>query len=428
MAINKVEYKLDSSTNGFASAGDEILISSQNANTIKKDVDDGNTEELNPLQSRYLDKAIAKAGEDNTEYETEGGEDAELSEDGTNDESGKKGNTSIVQAGAQTLFGQAILMANTAMMPSMNTLTAPAIGTAEIAMAGMSIANAALFDTDIGKRMSESSSKDEYAATIDENIETLNADLEELNNNQTLSQLQTKSAQYKDMVENGNKEEAKEILAEIDSLKSELTEGAEAIDVEQITSNNIAAHEFSEYSTSVADFLKEGTPLGVMAAYNTATLAANVFISNAMAGMAWILATPLTAASSATGELMSHIASGMFAQSAVVMGTKTAIEFVCGSRGNSLESKTAEMDTPLAQHDEIADALGELEDAEQATDEISEEPSEGSENIGEDGSNPTSNSPATNSAPTIATASTTSSTVSTASTSSSSSSSNNSNS
>ena len=45
MAINKVEYINNSSTAGFAIAGEEKVINNSSAQTIKKDVDEGNTED-----------------------------------------------------------------------------------------------------------------------------------------------------------------------------------------------------------------------------------------------------------------------------------------------------------------------------------------------------------------------------------------------
>ena len=41
--VNPVEYIKDSSTAGFAVAGEQKPITDNNANTIKKDVDQGNT-------------------------------------------------------------------------------------------------------------------------------------------------------------------------------------------------------------------------------------------------------------------------------------------------------------------------------------------------------------------------------------------------
>ena len=55
MAIKPVEYVKDSSTQGFASAGDQKTITSTNANTIQKDVDQGNTKDLDVSQQKYLD-------------------------------------------------------------------------------------------------------------------------------------------------------------------------------------------------------------------------------------------------------------------------------------------------------------------------------------------------------------------------------------
>ena len=58
MAVNKVEYKLDSSTEGFATAGDTVTVKSSNATTIKKDVDEGNTQELSSGQRFFLNNKI----------------------------------------------------------------------------------------------------------------------------------------------------------------------------------------------------------------------------------------------------------------------------------------------------------------------------------------------------------------------------------
>ena len=58
----------DSSTQGFAVAGDEKVITKQNANTIKKDVDQGNTEDLDNGQERCLERYVDY---DNIEYTEE---------------------------------------------------------------------------------------------------------------------------------------------------------------------------------------------------------------------------------------------------------------------------------------------------------------------------------------------------------------------
>lgn len=55
MAVNKVEYKLASTTEGFAQAGDTVQIKTSNAKTIQKDVEEGCTEDLSNATQRYLD-------------------------------------------------------------------------------------------------------------------------------------------------------------------------------------------------------------------------------------------------------------------------------------------------------------------------------------------------------------------------------------
>ncbi|MGN1153947.1 MAG: hypothetical protein ACI4S3_07945, partial [Candidatus Gastranaerophilaceae bacterium] len=68
MGVKPVEYKRDSSTQGFAVAGDKKDITKTTANTIKKDVDQGNTQDLDNAQSRYLEQNIDY---DNIEYTEE---------------------------------------------------------------------------------------------------------------------------------------------------------------------------------------------------------------------------------------------------------------------------------------------------------------------------------------------------------------------
>lgn len=69
MAVNKVEYVRNSSTPGFAVAGDEKTITKSTANTIQKDVDQGNTEKLDQGQQKYLDSQVDYDSLDYTDEE-----------------------------------------------------------------------------------------------------------------------------------------------------------------------------------------------------------------------------------------------------------------------------------------------------------------------------------------------------------------------
>ena len=91
MAINKVEYIKDSSTSGFAIAGDQKVINKQNAQTIEKDVEEKNTQDLTGGQKRYLNNALE--GSDNTNYENAGGDETALDNETTYNTSPKYSNT-----------------------------------------------------------------------------------------------------------------------------------------------------------------------------------------------------------------------------------------------------------------------------------------------------------------------------------------------
>lgn len=63
--VNPVEYIKDSSTAGFAVAGEQKPITDDNANTIKKDVDQGNTAKLDNGQIKFLE---GRVDEDTIDY------------------------------------------------------------------------------------------------------------------------------------------------------------------------------------------------------------------------------------------------------------------------------------------------------------------------------------------------------------------------
>lgn len=113
--VKPVEYIKDSSTAGFAVAGDQKPITDNNANTIKKDVDQGNTEKLDNGQTRLLD---SKVDEDTIDYsndemknvgknqiDTKGKDGEELSE--KDDKAGAAVSTTVAAAGTAFEIGRA---------------------------------------------------------------------------------------------------------------------------------------------------------------------------------------------------------------------------------------------------------------------------------------------------------------------------------
>ena len=176
MAINKIEYKYDSMTTGFASAGEEVTVKKSNAETIQKDVDDNRTEELTGPQQKYLNHCAESASED-TDYEGGENPDGELGEggEGANGPGAGEGAQMMAQTGAAMLFGSVALEGIKLNTPTMCAWVAPWFGAINLGVAEASIVSAAMFDGDYSQRVSEKSAESEYAATIDETIEALNS-------------------------------------------------------------------------------------------------------------------------------------------------------------------------------------------------------------------------------------------------------------
>lgn len=182
--VKAVEYINDSTTSGFAVAGDSVEITEQNAATIEKDDQNGNLETLDGAQTRYLEGFTEN---DKTDYDNTEGDENLDSVDAEQQEKDKQGN-SAAAAGAATAgsmaaltFGAAIL-ANTGNLQNiMNAFTAPVVGGVDVAVAAAGLAGVLTFDKDYGKRLSEANAAAEKINAVNQYYETLNKDLEALN-------------------------------------------------------------------------------------------------------------------------------------------------------------------------------------------------------------------------------------------------------
>ena len=127
--VKPVEYIKDSSTAGFAVAGDQKPITDNNANTIKKDVDQGNTEKLDNGQTRLLD---SKVDEDTIDYSND-----EMKNVGKNQidtkgiENTDAGNATGTTAGMVGLAALQVYLGK--LLAATNGWTAPLIGAAYVA-------------------------------------------------------------------------------------------------------------------------------------------------------------------------------------------------------------------------------------------------------------------------------------------------------
>ena len=392
MAINKVEYIKDSSTSGFAIAGDQKVINKQNAQTIEKDVEEKNTQDLTGGQKRYLNNALE--GSDNTNYENAGGDETALDNETTDNTSPKHSNTgpgtkeglttmgSLGAAGAAAgMSGMAFAFAQqqgiSIAQVAMNAWAAPIIGGIDLALAAGATVGATMFDSSYSERLSEESAASEYISTIDEYIQNMDIDIQsfidkvdegaetpdvpeepEADNNEKLVTLQ---AELDEAIANGDEEKANELRAQIEEIKN--GEGAKvpAKNEEQIAAEVVArnseAHDIDGYTTDVASFLSEGNIYGKFGVINATALAVCTAGSTFLSVLAWrganLFNTPLAIA----GAAMCIAASATFAAATGLMTAKTVNEYKCGASGNNLTNKLSELGSKFGDHDKIAQKL-----------------------------------------------------------------------
>ena len=392
MAINKVEYIKDSSTSGFAIAGDQKVINKQNAQTIEKDVEEKNTQDLTGGQKRYLNNALE--GSDNTNYENAGGDETALDNETTDNTSPKYSNTgpgakeglttmgSLGAAGAAAgMTGMAFAFAQqqgiSIAQVAMNAWAAPIIGGIDLALAAGATVGATMFDSSYSERLSEESAASEYISTIDEYIQNMDIDIQsfidkvdegeeapdvpkepEADNNEKLVTLQ---AELDEAIANGDEEKANELRAQIEEIKN--GEGAKvpAKNEEQIAAEVVArnseAHDIDGYTTDVASFLSEGNIYGKFGVINATALAVCTAGSTFLSVLAWrganLFNTPLAIA----GAAMCIAASATFAAATGLMTAKTVNEYKCGASGNNLTNKLSELGSKFGDHDKIAQKL-----------------------------------------------------------------------
>ena len=185
--IKPVEYKNDSSTAGFAVAGDNVEITKQNVDTIDKDNQEGNLEPLDNKQTRYIEKF---SDYDNTDYDNSDSSEEDLdSVEGENEgqeesqkESSKQGAAVGATLGstAALMFGAAILTSTGNLQNAMNAFTAPVVGGIDVAASALGLAGAIAFDKDYNERLAQANNAGEQINAINQYYATLTQDIQAL--------------------------------------------------------------------------------------------------------------------------------------------------------------------------------------------------------------------------------------------------------
>ena len=332
--VNPVEYIKDSSTAGFAVAGEQKPITDDNANTIKKDVDQGNTQKLDSGQTKFLESRV---DEDTIDYSNE-----EMKNVGKNqiDTEGTDHKDNGIVASATTGAGIAAAATAGAIVQSTTvsttmTVNVGAIGTipakqvqvqvntvkaadgfTQLLMSGLLLASgiasavlAFLLDPTLSEKKNQTNASEDTNQTIQNYFDLMTSDMDTMVEDaekykdlsdtkltgdvDRITQIGALQAQLSVYESQGNFEKVAELQTQLDELTQEGEQdptGAMLGDLEKgletYSANSAEASGVLESGQTVAEFLQQGNKLKVLAAINSTLLGlCGLYCISAVVGM-----------------------------------------------------------------------------------------------------------------------------------------------
>ena len=302
MGVQPVTYKKDSSTEGFAKAGDTVGITQSNANTIQKDADQGNVD-VNNAQQLWLDKWVDEDSLDYSDEEMKKVGENQIDtegEDGENlSEKNEKGGAAAAVGGATAGAAAAAAAAATIIITAQGVKRGAQLGekfpagmlaAGIIATAGGAVALACsfegVFDSNLAERKNQTSAAEGNNAIIQQYTDQMNADMEtmveETATYQELSEMQTEmtmesitnvgalQAEMQVYQSQGNQAKVAELKAQIEEeqgMVADETEGPKEEmgtikeNLDQYTGNNAEAAGVKASGDIVSEFLKDGSSM-----------------------------------------------------------------------------------------------------------------------------------------------------------------------
>ncbi len=382
--VNPVEYIKDSSTAGFAVAGEQKPITDDNANTIKKDVDQGNTKKLDSGQTKFLE---GRVDEDTIDYSND-----EMKNVGKNqiDTEGTENSNDLKTAGTMAgsaVSGAGFLFASTMLIccknfeSLMNTFFAPLMGGIFLASGVTAIASAKAFDDQYGNRMSQMNTAGDTNQTIQNYYDLMNSDMDTMVEDaekykdlsdtkltgdvDRITQIGALQAQLSVYESQGNQEKVAELQAQIAELTQEGEEdptGAMLGDLEKgletCSGNSAEASGVAESGSTVAEFLGDGNKMGAFATVNAVMLGGCALAGGIMAGKAWLNVTIFTSWMSALGSALSLAGVALYTTAAVKMGNKAKDEFKCADAGSEMQDNVNNLRSNVEQQTGFTETTG----------------------------------------------------------------------
>ena len=369
---------------------------------------------LTAAQRNYAENFLSDEDLDDIDYEVRdidseaGKKNKSVKDDAKNAEShdGQGANaaaTSVgVGSGASAVFvaamGSASLLGKLKSAAEASCIVALVGGTMTAAAAIVTRLFVEAFDNGYDDRVSAEGNSSETndtldtnAASLEETMESMNEDMElyqaqseeySLAVNGNISDISSLEMQLSDAMAAGDKEGAKRLQEQIAQLKkndfSGEQEGLDEIrnQLNEYQYGNEMAQGVSQAGNTVAEFLKEGTPLGAVAVADTAIIAAagicaSVAIKESFLAAGKAALKPFIgwgyAAAGFAGAALFAVAAKEIGASGYVMGDKAKHEIECGSAGRDMQGHVEDLNEMIEQQsgymETTTEAFTEADDA-----------------------------------------------------------------
>ncbi len=380
MPILKVTYEKDSSTAGFATAGQEITARlPQDANTIRKDADMGNVE-LTSAEQKLVDRFVdqdtldysneemEKVGENQINTKGEGGED--LSE--KDQKAGS--NAAVAVAATSATAGATAVIALAAGAKLSDGFSGTIMGIAAVALGAtnlaLSISN--VFDPNLDERESQTNNAAGNNSLLQQYTDKMNADMEamveesgtyielsDMTTQMTMDSITNIGALQAEMQvyqAQGNTEKVAELKGQIEKLQGSSEKELEGPqkdmetikgNVEQYTGSNAEAQGVASSGSTVSTFLQAGEPMNrkAQACMYMQMAAALACASTIIFPKFWTpFGFPLDGANAAIGTILfAGSASLLFGSAAVMMNKNAKSEGNAADAGDEMSDYVASL-------------------------------------------------------------------------------------
>ena len=384
--VKPVEYIKDSSTTGFAVAGDQKPITDNNANTIKKDVDQGNTEKLDSGQTKLLE---SKVDEDTIDYSNDEMKNVGKNQIDTDDTEKTKGGEKAAALGGSVAASAGVLFAPSLVMPITSLFSKCSTSAQDLIVSGISLiaggvalTTASSFDSVLSARNSAKDASGDTNQTIQNYFDLMTSDMDTMvedaekykdlsdsklaSDIERMTQIGVLQGQIASLQEQGNLEKVAELQAQLDELTQEGEQdptgamlGELEKGLETYSGNSAEASGVAESGDVVADFLKQGTTMGVYGTINSAallvgTIQTSLAAAKAIAHIKWPWDAPLAFLASA----MYIAAAALFIAANTKMVLKTKDEFQCADAGSEMQEYVANLRSNVEQQTGFTETTG----------------------------------------------------------------------